>query len=142
MDSGFEKRLRRLPAKPIPQAWRAEILASARQQSIRHSPFVIRHSRLTGFMQQLSDALQPQRHAWAGLAAVWVVIFLLNFSTHEPSSVMARTSVPASPEVMVELQQQKKMFTELVGAAELRVANRQPIWLPKPRSERAEVLAA
>jgi hypothetical protein len=143
MDSEFEQCLRRQPLKPLPGEWRADILAAAREaQAIRHSSFVIRHSWLSTLNSQLSTLLWPHPKAWAGLAAVWLVIFALNFSMRErPPGLVMRAS-PPSPEAMVELRQQQKMLAELIGPAELGVANRQRVLFPKPRSERVEILAA
>jgi hypothetical protein len=42
----------------------------------------------------------------------------------------------------VELRKQKQMFAELMGATETRVADRQKLILPRPRSGRSEFLAA
>lgn len=139
----FEQRLRRQPMKPIPAGWRAEILAAARDaQTIRHSPFVIRHSRLAALNQQLATWLWPHPKAWAGLAAVWVCIFILNFSMREAGPAVAEKSAPPSPEMVAELRRQQKMLAELIGSTELRVADRQPVLAPKPRSERVAMMAA
>ena len=142
MDSEFEKKLRRQPVKEISSAWRAEILAAARaEQPIRHSSFAIRPGWFSTLNSQLSTFFWPHPRAWAGLAAVWVIVFMLNFSMREKSPVMAGKSVPPSPEFIVELRKQKLLFAELLGAGELRVADRPKIFSPKPSSERAEFLA-
>jgi hypothetical protein len=44
--------------------------------------------------------------------------------------------------MLVELKQQQRLFAELIGANDLREADRQKLYLPRPRSERAEVLVA
>ena len=53
---------------------------------------------------------------------------------------MAKKSAPPSPEVMVELKKQQRMFAELVGSYEPADADRRKIFSPRPRSERAEIL--
>jgi len=136
MDSEFEQRLRRLPLKPIPGEWRAEILTATREaQAVRPSSFVIRHS-------WLSTLLWPHPMAWAGLAAAWLVIMDLNFSMRDrPAGTAARALQPA-PEVVVELRQQQKMLAELIGPVEVSAADRQRVLFPRPRSERMEIVAA
>ena len=58
----------------------------------------------------------------------------------DASPMMAKKSAPPSPEVMVELRKQQRMFAELVGSREAPDTDRPKIFSPKPRSERAEVL--
>ncbi len=135
MDSEFERKLSRQRVKQIPGEWRSEILATARARGpIRHSPFIILHSWLAAW-------LWPHPKAWAGLAAVWLAIFVLNYSTREGAPVIAQKSAPQSTDV-AELRTEQKMLAELIGPTELRVADRQRVLSPKPRSERGEVLAA
>ena len=141
MDSEFEKKLRRQPVKEIPSAWRAEILAAASaEQTIRHSSSVIRPGWLSTLNSQLSTLLWPHPRAWAGLAAVWVFIFTLNFSTQDKSVMVAEKSSPPSPEVIVELRKQQRLFAELMEPREAPVADRAKTDVPHPRSGRTEWL--
>ena len=137
----FETRLTRQPVKQIPGEWRAEILAAAREeQAVRHSSFVIRHSWLSTLDRQLSALLWPHPKAWVGLAAVWMLIFAVNFSLRETSPLVMAKSAPPSPEVIVELKKQQRLFAELVGATEAPDVDRPKIFLPKPRSDVVEIL--
>lgn len=139
----FEQRLRRQPVKPIPAGWRAEILLAAQHSQADHQvSHGTRHSLLSAINHQLSALLWPHPKAWAGLAAVWIFIFILNFSMRDQAPALAKRSAPPSPEVVAELQQQRKMLAELIGSTQLRVADRQPVFSPKPRSERVDFLAA
>jgi hypothetical protein len=136
----FEQRLQRQPLRQIPAGWRAEILAEARErQTIRHSPFVIRHSWPSTINHQLSTLLWPHPKAWAGMAAVWILIFAVDFSMRDTMPVMAEKAAPPSPEVIVELKQQQRMLAELIGAGQAREAV-PARFLPQPRSERVEIL--
>jgi hypothetical protein len=141
-NSEFEQRLRRQPLKPLPGEWRAEILSAVaadvnRRQNNRQEPT----ATATGW-SWLSNLLWPHPKAWAGLAAVWIFIFALNFSMREKAPVIAGKSAPPSPETVAELRQQQKMLAELIGPAEWRVADRQRVLSPQPRSARADILAA
>jgi hypothetical protein len=137
----FEQHLRRQTVKTIPAEWRAEILESARDaQAARHASRSTQQSFLSTFHHQLSMLLWPHPKAWAGLAAVWVIIFAVTFSVRDVSPKLAGKSAPTSPEVMVELKKQQRMFAELVGSYEAPDADRQKIFSPKPRSERVEIL--
>jgi hypothetical protein len=136
----FEQRLQRQPLRQVPGEWRGEILAAAREgQAIRHSSLVIRHSWLSTFNHQLSTILWPHPNAWAGLAAVWILIFAVDFSVRDKSPVMAEKAAPPSPEVVAELKQQQRMLAELIGSSQAREAEL-PRYLPQPRSERVEIL--
>ena len=136
----FESRLSHQPLRQIPGEWRGEILSAARErQTVRHSPVGIRRSWLSTLNFQLSTILWPHPKAWAGLAAVWILIFAVDFSMRETTPVMAEKATPPSPEVIVELKQQQRMLAELIGANQAREAET-PRFLPLPRSERVEIL--
>lgn len=58
----------------------------------------------------------------------------------DTSPRVVEKSAPPSPEVIVELKKQQRMFAELMGPAQPVDADRQKIFTPKPRSERVEFL--
>ena len=101
---------------------------------------ITHHSWLSTFNHQLSTLFWPHPKAWAGLAAVWIFIFAVNFSLRDPSPRMAEKSAPPSPEVIVELKKQQRMFAELVGSYESLDVERRKIFSPRPRSERVEIV--
>ena len=137
----FESRLQRQPLRQMPPAWRAEILAAAREaQTPVHASRITHRSWLSTFNHQLSTLFWPHPKAWAGLAAVWIFIFAVNFSLRDPSPRMAEKSAPPSPEVIVELKKQQRMFAELVGSYESPDADRRKVFSPRPRSERVEIV--
>ena len=127
--------------RQAPCEWRSEILAAARdaQASCHPSP-ATRHGWLATFNRQLSILLWPHPKAWAGLAAVWVFVFAVNFSLRDTTPRLAEKSAPPSPEVMVELKKQQRMFAELVGSYETPDADRRKVFSPRPRSERVEIV--
>ena len=141
MDSEFEKKLRRQPVKEIPGDWRAEILSAARAaQSASHASRVTPHGWLSTLNSQLSTLFWPHPKAWAGLAAVWVGIVALNFSTRDTSVRLAEKVSPPSPEMIVELRKQQKFYAELMGANEPREADRPKDGTLRPRTQRVEIL--
>jgi hypothetical protein len=131
----FEQRLQRQPLRQVPAGWREEIL-SVPERASRPAP---RASFLSTLNSQLSTILWPHPKAWAGLAAVWILILAVDFSMRDTTPVVVEKAAPPSPEVIVELKQQQRMLAELIGASQARdaVPSR---FLPLPRSERVEIL--
>jgi hypothetical protein len=125
----FEQRLRRVPGKPIPADWRAEILAAA-------MPIPAVEDRGSWFDRlrvRIHAVLWPHPQAWAGLAAVWVVILLLHFSQRDESPVPLSKSAPPSPALLAELRQQQQLLAELLGGPAAPDADR-----PRTRSPRTQ----
>ena len=145
----FEKRLQRQPLRQIPDQWREEILSAARQASpSEHAPRTTQHvsparSLLSTLHHQLSTLLWPHPTAWAGLAAVWLVILGINLTTRHGSIVLAKHAAPVSPQVIMAFQEQERLLAELIGTSEVPVAERPKPIVPRPRSEgrRALVMA-
>jgi hypothetical protein len=137
----FERCLSRQPLRQVPAEWREEILTVAESAAAtRHSPPVTRPSWLSTLNAQLSTILWPHPQAWAGLAAVWIFIFAVNFSVRDRAPVEAEKSAPPSPEVIVELRQQRRLLAELIGPRDTSDAVRSKSFVPQPRSERVEML--
>jgi len=132
----FERRLSRQPLREIPGEWRSDILSAAKRAS-RPEPHT---SSLSTFTNQLSTFFWPHPKAWAGLAVVWVLILAMNFATRDTSPRMVEKSLPPSPEVIVELKKQQRLFAELMGSREPLDADRQKLFAPKPRSEWGKIL--
>lgn len=138
----FEKSLSRQPVKGIPEAWRADILAAAAAPATRPAARLMQDSLFAIFARELSALLWPHPKAWAGLAAAWVLILILNLSMREtPASPVIQVIQP-SPEALAELRQQHRLYAELIGMAEASEAEHPRLLLPKPRSERGKILAA
>jgi hypothetical protein len=124
----FEKHLQHQPLRPIPKEWRAEIL---RQATAGSRPPVL--DRRPSF---LSALFWPHPKAWAGLAAVWVLIFALRFASQDKLPKMAQSSSLASQEIVVSLKEQQQILAELMGtngaAPEM---DRPKRFVPQPHSE-------
>ena len=118
----------------MPAAWRAEILAAAHAappatRTVRPSP-----------ASWLASLCWPYPRAWAGLAAVWLFIFLLHLSMRESPPTLARTTPPTPlPEAVADLRQQQKFYAELMDSSGPREADRPRLTAPKPRSQRWEI---
>ncbi len=135
----FEQKLQCQPLRQVPGEWREEILAAAEVQ-LPGAPK--RSEGGSTFIAQLSTILWPHPAAWAGLAAVWILILAVDFSMRDKSPVMAEKTAPPSPEVIVELRRQQRLLAELIGPRDTRDADRSKPLVPQPRSERVEFMTA
>lgn len=125
----FEKRIQRQTIRPIPGEWRQEILEAAQNNLVE-----ARQGFLPTIVSQLSTLLWPCPQAWAGLAAIWIVLFALNFATREPETVMAK-SAPPSPEAIAAMKAQRKLYLELAGLNTKEAAEPPKKIILGPRSE-------
>lgn len=132
----FERRLSRQPTREIPTHWRAEILSSAQAAGPRPLTFDPRPSLLATLNHQLSTLFWLNPKAWAGLAAVWVVILTLQLTSRDPTEIGARNTPPPSPEMIMVLRQQKLLLAELVDRPEPHAAERPKVLPLRPRSDR------
>jgi len=143
----FETRLQRQPLRQIPGKWRDDILSATRQASpAEHAPRTTHHflpsrSLLSTLHHQLSTLLWPHPAAWAGLAAVWLVILGINLTTRDAATVAARHAAPVAPQVFMAFQEQERLLSELIGPSDTPVADRPKPGPARPRSEgRRELL--
>lgn len=119
--------------RQVPAEWRAEILAAAAP----HHPLPVgRRSFFSTLNSQLADILWPHPAAWAGLAAIWIFLFAMNFTLRDTAPAMAEKFSPPTTEVIVEVRQQQRLLAELIGTREVREADRSKSLMPRPRSER------
>ena len=86
------------------------------------------------------ELIWPCRRIWTGLAAIWILIFIVNFSQRDPSELMARKISPPSPEMVAAFRQQQRLLAELIGPDETQAAEPPKRYLPQPSSERRFVI--
>jgi len=137
----FEKQLERVPLREAPGHWRGQILnacqraaASAAQPEIKRtaSPLSSTPNHYPTWWREL---LWPCPQAWAGVAAVWMLIFGLHLvAGSEPRSAVQFTSVPVSPELQALLAEQRRLFTELLPLPEAPPSRRRDEPADRPRS--------
>jgi hypothetical protein len=137
----FEQKLQRQPLRPVPAEWREEILAQASRAS-RVERRAQKRPWPSSLVSRLSTILWPHPVAWAGLAAIWIFVFTVDFSMRDRApAVEAKFSLPPA-EVIVEVRQQQRLLVELIGPRDVREADRSRLLAPRPRSEFVDHLAA
>ncbi len=132
----FEKQLKQRPVRQMPAEWRAEILSAAKAAGSESrvqagGKSVSIWTMLKGWVVA---GLELKPKALAGLAALWVAILALHFSTHDDSNV-AISRTPVSKQVITEVREQRQYFAELAGLRQTPDAEPPRPSLPKPRSE-------
>ena len=123
MNTEFEQQLQRQPMRELPRQWRSQILGAASRNG---------HSTL---VDRLSTWLWPHPRAWAGLAAAWVLIFLLHFTAPDEPR-LARNSSPMTFQTLAKMQKQTLMMAQLLGSLDSGDQPAAAIAPHKPRSER------
>jgi len=122
-------------AAPKLDAIRREVL-SAEFQNENQIPFLVNLP-----LALWRELFWPCRRIWAGMAVVWILIFIVNFSQRDKSEMMAGKTPPSSPEMILVLQQQERLLAELTDQKEAPVAVPPKLFLPQPRSEgRIEIM--
>jgi hypothetical protein len=123
----FENQLRRQPVRPVPAEWRGEILAAAKAvgAGVGTSRSVISNQNskigagwLAALNGRLAKIFWPHPAAWAGLAGVWVVISVLNWSATDHTEMAARKTAPIAPDFILAMQEQRRMLARLIETTE------------------------
>ena len=132
----FENQLAGRPIREIPPEWRGEILRVARAAA--EGPLPVRGTEsLAGMLKsKIRAVLWPCPQAWAGLAAMWVVLLWVNFSISSGPSVADLKPTVESPQIIKVLQEQRQMLAGLSEQFDTTLAEPPKAFVPRPRSER------
>jgi hypothetical protein len=86
-------------------------------------------------MKAWMELIWPSRQAWAGIAALWLVVGAANLEMKDPvRGVPAARPAPVR-DLAQGLEEQRRLLSELLQTPKTGLAERQPA-TPKPRSER------
>jgi hypothetical protein len=125
----FEQELQRQPIRSVPEEWRTGILQAARHDA--------RSQRLASHVEPIfwwRHWLWPCPQAWAGLAAVWMIILGLNATARKPLALAANPPLTPSPETQITLAAQRRELARLLE----NFAEPTPAPKPVPASPRSE----
>ena len=112
--SDFESELKKQSIRPVPEHWRAQILAGARMSKRERQPW-------------WTALLWPSPKAWATLAAAWVLMAAFSVATREASAPAENAH---AAQIRIAMEEKRRLQAEIEEAS-LRVDLQ-----PKPRSER------
>ena len=123
----FEKKMRAVPRREVPAAWREQILGPLRDQEA--APAI-------AWWRQW---LWPHPTAWASLAVIWLAIFALHFAAApEPVTPFAALTKPA-PEMLQAFEDRIRLMAELSPESAQPEAEPAPADRPRSCRSRAEV---
>jgi hypothetical protein len=126
----FEQQLQRQPMRAVPPAWRQQILTGVSAQRAARGPVPETEA---SWWRAL---LWPCPQAWAGVAAVWLLILGLHgMSGFEPRSPAQLATVMPSAEWRALLAEQRRLFTELLFSPEPPPAPSRSDPADRPRSQ-------
>ncbi len=110
----LEKRLSEIPMRTVSAGWRNEILRGAIEHESQKNAIQSPESSVLSLLRQ---CLWPHPAAWGTLAAVWVIIVVLNISSGAISISLARRAAPTlpSPELLALLREQRTLLQSLLA---------------------------
>ena len=106
MNSDFEKQIQQQPIRKVPADWRAEILRNAKSVSVSRQS-----EEVTCRPSWWREWLWPYRHAWTGMAALWLLMLGMNFGCPKNQQ---NASVSATPAMMQAMEEQRRLLAELI----------------------------
>jgi hypothetical protein len=137
----FEDILKRTPLRQIPSEWRGKILEAAlgtraeaqfSAENLNSPP-----SLFAILKSQISSLLWPSPKAWAGLAAVWLVIIGINIgmgTSRQPVKEASSSQTKVTRMAILERQQEVSRLLDSFFPSVI-----QP--LPGPRTDRRREIA-
>jgi len=131
-------------AVPKLDAIRREVVKELNNQDAKTEsfPFLFAPLRLCCSNRIWSELIWPCRRVWSGLAAVWILIFAVNFSLHDNLSSVTGKPVRA-PAAMMSWQTEQRLMNELLADRAVPAdADRQRPVSPKPRTEKNGMMTA
>ena len=131
-------------AAPKLDAIRRSVVDELNNQETKEQSFpAVFVSSLLGCSNKFwQELIFPCRRTWTGLAAVWLLLFIVNFFQRE--TVSSVTGQPVrSQAVMMSWQVQQRWMNELLAdRSSPPEADRPKILSPKPRTEKNEMMTA
>ena len=95
------------------------------------APFAVRIAQVLW-----RELIFPCRRIWAGLAAVWMVILVMNLPAGEKHTQLAIIPSPPDKQVLAVLREQREMLAQFIEPMIPSPAEPPKPFVPRPRGER------
>ena len=134
----FEQQLKRQAIRQVPKNWRGQILSAAQRAHELSQPAAEtpRRTICYSLKSHLLACFWPSPGAWAGLAAVWIVIAIMNIKTGGRVNIVSGASSAETRELVISWKEQERLLSEIIRFQESPVPvaeTSRPA--PRPRSE-------
>jgi len=134
----FEQLIGKQTFREVPSEWRKQLLEQAIRGAAPRGGGETHPSVAVGLLGQLRSLLWPCPQAWAGLAAIWIGLLMVNVGMNRGLAPAAAPE-PAAPAWAKSFKDQEKLLVELIGEADIHNQNssKSSVQL-SPRSARRE----
>jgi anti-sigma factor RsiW len=125
----WEEKLAAIEATPAARMRWARAVQQAGQPSVPRRPLLKNVWRIVW-----CELIWPSRHAWTGMAALWLVMLAVNGRISDSQMYEAKAQIASMPDIMGVWREQNRVMAELTHpSSTVPVA---PLDAPRPRSER------
>jgi len=122
----FESQLQKQALRPVPSHWKKQMLDAARREAISQEL-----ARKPAWSWH--ELFWPYPKVWAGFAAAWLVVLLLNVSSHGDSASASSMAAKTAPEKLDGYEDRQRLLAELLD--DNRRTPTPPAFVPRRRSE-------
>jgi hypothetical protein len=107
--ANWEKHFSRLEPQPAMQTrWRQAVLAAKNPEPVKKFSFQL------AFVTSWRELIRPCRHAWAAMAALWLVMLGINAAvSHTPGNALSTRSSPP-PTTFQVFEEERSVLAELM----------------------------
>jgi anti-sigma factor RsiW len=124
----WESKLTAIEATPAAQTRWARAVQQTGQPSASREPLLKNVWQIVW-----GELLWPSRHVWAGMAALWVLMLVVNGHISDSRTFETGARAASTPDIMAAWQEQNRVLAELTQPSFTTPVA--PVVAPRPRSE-------
>ncbi len=112
----FEQQLQRQTIRQLPESWRSQILSAAQRahESSQAASETTRRTIFHSLKSHVSACFWPSPGAWAGLAAVWIAIAIINFKMGGRVNGVSGASSAETRALGTSWKEQERLLSEII----------------------------
>lgn len=129
------------PGQAAQTRWARAVQAAGRSAEHCSAGSISQLTPATAIREWCLDVIWPYRRVWAGLAVVWVLVFMGNLSLHDRSQSLALKSSPPAQEMVMAFKDRQNVLAELLADHSVPgEAERPKVFPSRPRTARMMLL--